>query len=170
MINNPFYPKLNNYFLHTGYLFVTPEPTIISTVLGSCVSVCLYDKKLEIGGMANIQLPYVKDKKKATSRYGNIAIPLLIRTFIKQGSNLKHMEAIILGGACNFAISSIDIGIKNISVIKKIILQNKINIASEDIGGKKGRKVIFNTQTNETVVMKVDRIRKGDWYPYKAKR
>jgi chemotaxis protein CheD len=39
-------------------------------------------------------------------------------------------------------------------------------IVSKDVGGQKGRKVIINTDMNQTVVVKVDKLRVGDWYPY----
>jgi chemotaxis protein CheD len=50
---------------------------------------------------------------------------------------------------------------------RKIFQQQGIMITSEDVGGGKGRKLIYNTGTNEAVVLKVDRLREEDWYPYR---
>ena len=46
----------------------------------------------------------------------------------------------------------------------------KIAIVSEDVGGRKGRKVVFNTNTNEIGVLKVEKLRVMDWYPYENTR
>ena len=60
-----------------------------------------------------------------------------------------------------------DIGPQNVQVARKILQQQGIPITSEDVGGGKGRKLIYNTGTNEAVVLKVDRLREEDWYPYR---
>jgi len=55
-------------------------------------------------------------------------------------------------------------------VTKKVLFKKKISIISEDIGGKMGRKAVFNTSTNSTAVIKVDSLRREDWYPYEKDR
>ena len=57
-----------NYFLEPGYMFVSVKPAAISTVLGSCVAVCLYDRKHKIGGMNQFQFPSIHKKELATAR------------------------------------------------------------------------------------------------------
>ena len=59
-----------------------------------------------------------------------------------------------------------DIGRENIEIARKILSKRKISIISKDVGGEKGRKVVFNTDTNEIAVLKVDSLRDDDWYPY----
>ena len=60
-----------------------------------------------------------------------------------------------------------DIGPQNVQMARKIFQQPGILITSEDVGGGKGRKHIYKTGTNEAVVLKVDRLREEDWYPYR---
>jgi chemotaxis protein CheD len=86
------------------------------------------------------------------------------------GSKKKHLEAQIFGGAHNREISPKDIGRGNITIARKILAREGIRIVSEDVGGEKGRKIVFDTQANEIAVLKVDKLRKGDWYPYKEVR
>ena len=163
-------PVVNNYYLEPGYIFVATNPTSISTVLGSCVSVCLYDRKRKTGGMNHYRLPCIREKNIATANYGNVAIITLIRMMIHDGSKLKHLEAQIFGGAYNPSVSKKDIGRENILIAKKTLARERIHITSEDVGGRKGRKIVFNTDTNEIVVLKVDRLRLSDWYPYENDR
>jgi chemotaxis protein CheD len=51
---------------------------------------------------------------------------------------------------------------------KRILERQGISVTSEDVGGTKGRKLIYNTETNEAVVLKVERLREEDWYPYRS--
>ena len=159
-----------NYLLEPGYIFVATKPTVISAVLGSCVAVCVYDKKRMVGGMSHFQVPYVQNKDRATARYGNVATFALIRMMIDDGSRVKHLEAQVFGGAYDREICPRNIGRENVMVARKILAKHRIRIISEDVGGQKGRKVVFHTHTNEIAVLKVDKLRKADWYPYESDR
>jgi len=163
-------PVKNDYFLQSGFIFVPAKSTDISTVLGSCVSVCLYDKKRKAGGMNHFQLPFIDEKPKATARYGNVATFALINMLLDDGSKIKNLEAQIFGGAFNPKISVYNIGRENIKTVRNILTKKRIRIVSEDIGGEKGRKIVFNTHSGEVAVLKVDNLRKGDWYPYESDR
>jgi chemotaxis protein CheD len=158
------------YFLKPGYVFVSVKPAVISAVVGSCVIVCLYDTKRKVGGMNNYQLPNINEQNKATARYGNVAIFALTDMMLKDGSQLKNLEAQIVGGAVNREFDTNKIGVMNVNIAKKILKKKKIRVVSEDIGGEKGRKVVFNTSTNELAILKVDTLRDSDWYPYKEER
>jgi chemotaxis protein CheD len=158
------------YFLKPGYILVANRPTIISTVLGSCVAVCIYDRKRRVGGMNHFQIPTVDAAEAPTARYGNVATLKLVEMMLDDGSAVKNMEAQIFGGACNPKMNSWDVGRQNIRVARRVLSGKGIRIVSEDVGGEKGRKIVFDTGANEVAVMKVDKIRKGDWHPYEDER
>lgn len=155
-----------NYYLKPGYIFVAAKPAAISAVLGSCVAVCIYDRKRMAGGMNHFRFPFVQDRRRATAGYGNAATFTLIRMMINDGSGIEHLEAQIYGGAYDQEFCSGDIGRENVMVVRKILAKYRIRIISEDVGGEKGRKVVFHTYTNEIAVLKVDKLRMSDWYPY----
>ena len=163
-------PVSKNYFLKPGFIYVSAKPTVISTVVGSCIVVCVFDRKQKIGGMNHFQYPVIRSSKQATARYGNVAVSALINLMINEGSKYEHLEAQILGGAYHPDISDKNVGFENIKIAKKVLSKKKIRIVSEDVGGEKGRKIIFNTNTNEIAVVKVDKVRQEDWYPYETKR
>lgn len=163
-------PVSANYFLKPGYILVANSATVISTVLGSCVSVCIYDRKRKVGGMNHFQLPLIDKSNAATARYGNVATVALIGMMMDDGCRLKHLESQIFGGAFNAQVSEVDIGKENIRMAQRILRKKGIPIVSEDVGGQKGRKIVFDTATNEVAVIKVDKLRKGDWHPYEDNR
>jgi chemotaxis protein CheD len=86
-------------FIHVGQIHVDSAPHAISTVLGSCVAVCLYDSTLGIGGMNHYLLPFWNGNGLQSPKFGNIAIPKLIESMMIKGSNPKTMQAKIFGGA-----------------------------------------------------------------------
>jgi chemotaxis protein CheD len=157
---------LYDYFLVPGYVYMSRESSLISTVVGSCVAVSLWDCEKALGGMANFLYPVVKDKSQAVVLYGNVAISSMIKLFIGEGSRPEHLTAQIFGGAVNPLGGCEEIGLENIRVAQKLLASKRIPVTSEDIGGTMGRKIVYNTLYNEAIVYKVNRLRKSDWYPY----
>ncbi len=147
------------YFLEPGYLLVATRPTLMGTVLGSCVAVCIYDRKRKVGGMNHFQLPSTTEPDKATAYYGNVATLALIRMMFDGGSKTEHLEAQIFGGAYNPKLCSKDTGRNNVEAARKVLAKKQIRVVSEDVGGEKWRKIVFNTHTNEIAVMRVNKIR-----------
>ncbi len=163
---------LQGYFLKPGFIFVSRKPTLISTVLGSCVSVCIRDNVREYGGMNHFLFPVTDDPTLATAQYGNVATNALIRFFLEGGSEAEHLEAQIFGGALlpDGAEEANEVSRENVMMAQFVLRKSGIRIVSEDTGGNKGRKIVYNSSTNHVMVIRVDRIRKGDWYPYQGRR
>lgn len=141
-------------FIHVGQIYVDVAPCAMSTVLGSCVAVCLYDTKLGIGGMNHYLLPLWDGNGLRSSKFGNISIPKLIETMQEEGSCLKTIKAKIFGGASINIFGSDDmmIGKKNILIAKEILKEYKIAVVAEDIGGEYGRKIKFNLECGRVLL------------------
>lgn len=158
------------YLIKPGYIYLPRDFTVISAVLGSCVAVCLYDNRRKIAGMNHFQYPRHEDGQAPTARYGDISTAALIKMIIDIGADKKHLEAQIFGGAHNQEISDQNIGRENYRVARSIISRRGLRIVSEDIGGERGRKIIFDTRNNEVAVLKTVQLRREDWYPYESDR
>jgi chemotaxis protein CheD len=139
------------HFLYPGALFLNAEPYLITTILGSCVAICLYDKVLRIGGMNHYMLPLWNGQGLASPRYGNIAIKKLLDNLESMGSSRANIKARVFGGAeiISTSISQFMIGDRNISIAKDILNEEKIQIVASSVGGRLGRKIIFDTYTGE---------------------
>jgi len=157
---------LSDYFLLPGYVYMSKDSSLISTVVGSCVAVSLWDYKKESGGMAHFLYPMIKDKSQAVVLYGNVAISCMIKLLIGEGSKLEHLTAQIFGGAINPLGGCERIGVENVRIAQKLLTSKHIPITSEDTGGTMGRKIVYNTLHNEAIVYKVNKLRQSDWYPY----
>lgn len=153
---------LKKYFLRPGYLFVSREPYLIYTVLGSCISICLWDNKRQMGGMNH----YIYGKtgsQKPSGKYGDAAIPHLIRMLTDLGSDPQNLKAHVVGGAQSLQLQSA-VGRNNVAIAEDLLAKYRIEILTLEIGGHIGRKIIFNTHNGELLIYKVNKIRESDWY------
>ena len=155
------------YHLQPGYIFTSLEPTLITTVVGSCVAVCLYDRRLGSGGMNHFLYAKPPRRGKNTPQFGKVALPALIRMMVSQGSRVEDMEAQLFGGASRNLSHPSSVARQNIKMARKILKKKGIPVVSEDIGGTKGRRVLFHTKTNEAIIMKTNKLRRGDFAPYR---
>src|SRR5882672_3688240 len=97
---------LTHHFLYQATLFVGRGPARIQTLLGSCVSVCLYDTVQNFGGINHYMLPVWTGDGLATPKYGNIAIEKLIEGMTSLGANKKNLVAKLFGGSDQFGNQS----------------------------------------------------------------
>lgn len=164
---NDDYIERINYLLEPGHIYVSLKPTLIMSVLGTCVSITLWDNRLHFGGMNYFLYPFTDDPKIACSKYGNVAISTLIKMMLEEGSKPKNIEAQILGGALPKGVKNLSVSEENIRIARKTLDEKGISVISEDIGGHRGRKVVFDTLTGNVAIMKVPKIRKADWFPEK---
>ncbi len=129
-----------------GEMEVAITPMIINTVLGSCIAVCLWNKKTGCGGMNHYMLPFAQNGKP-TLRHGDYAIKRLIeKVRAISGAEYEPVAKIFGGGNVVASITS-PIGAKNVVIAKKILRENSIRIVAEDTGGINPRKISFDTET-----------------------
>jgi chemotaxis protein CheD len=162
--------EVYRYHLEPGGMFTCGEPAMVSAVLGTCVAVCLHDRRLKIGGMNHFLYPKTKLFGPSTQQYADVSIPALIKMLRRQGSRLEDLEAQIFGGGeAPGLLGREKTGDRNVRMARRILKKNGIRVVSEDVGGIKGRRLIFHTGTNEALIMKTHRIRRGDYYPYRQR-
>jgi chemotaxis protein CheD len=143
--------ELKKYTVFAGQYVITSVPTLISTVLGSCVSVCLWDRQNKIGGMNHYLLPGTEIEELGNPNRGITSIPLLVRSMLNRNSKLENLEAKIFGG-CNSLYQVNDlykVGARNAETALKVLEHYKIPVAAQHVGGCYGRKIVFNTQTGK---------------------
>ena len=124
---------------------------MVKTILGSCVAICLWDPVSKIGGINHYMLPNWNGNDLASPKYGNIAIEKLIERMVQLGSRRDNIQAKIFGGGDLIAVdrSAMMIGERNIRVARIILEEKKIPIIASSTGGRKGRKILFFTDSGE---------------------
>ena len=151
--------KNNNilkHFLFPGTLFADPNDYEISTVLGSCVAVCLWDSIARKGGINHFMLPLWNGEGLATPKYGNIAIEKLLSRVLAIGCRKEKLVAKVFGGAnvMNTGNEVFMIGERNIILAFELLEEYRIPVVASDVGGGVGRKIIMNSATGVVLVAK----------------
>lgn len=124
---------------------------IITVGLGSCIGIALYDRTKALGGLAHIMLPDSTQFNNITNplKFADLAIPLLIEQLERLGASKRNLKAKIAGGASMFNFSDksmiMDIGNRNGIAVKNTLDKYSIPVIAEDVGGNKGRTMIFDT-------------------------
>jgi chemotaxis protein CheD len=144
--------------IHIGGVHASRAPILLDTVLGSCISACLYDPVSGIGGMNHFMLPEGADPGNPTStRYGVNAMELLISEIMKLGGTRKRIQAKVFGGGHVLKIRESLDGIpqQNIEFAHRFLQAEQIPVMCEDIGGYQARRVLFNTQNARVYLKKL---------------
>lgn len=149
---------LAKHYLYPGTLFVHRRPHLVTTVLGSCVSVCLWNQTAGFGGINHYLLPLWNGEGLPTPKYGNIAIEKLVEKVKNLSAPGDKLIAKVFGGASMWEKTEglLAIGQRNIEFAIESLEQHKIPIISSDLGGYHGRKLIFNSGDG-TVLMRRQR-------------
>jgi chemotaxis protein CheD len=148
-----------------GEYYVTKYDEIITTVLGSCISACIHDLSAGVGGMNHFMLPISKsggwkgadNPLTEANRYGNFAMEHMINELLKQGATRENLEVKIFGGG-QIISKLTQIGEKNIEFIHLYIQNERLRLASEDVGGVLARKVVYYPTTGRVRVKKLKQL------------
>jgi chemotaxis protein CheD len=136
-------------YLEPGGLVASARPMEITTILGSCVSVCLWDEQQRVGGINHFLLPSAPQGQSASARHGDAAIPMLLRELERLGSQRQHVRAKVFGGGLMVAPprpgTGPGLGQRNAELARRLLAELRIPVVAEDLGGTAGRKLRFHT-------------------------
>jgi chemotaxis protein CheD len=132
-------------YLHGGQVAVAAQPTAITTVLGSCVAVCLYDPVARVGGMNHFLLPHHVERERSP-RFGTVAVPQLLEGLLGAGAHHGHVKAKVFGGSSVLsAFRHRNLGDENAELALRLLADAGVEVVERDLGGQRGRKLIFHT-------------------------
>jgi chemotaxis protein CheD len=125
----------------------------ISTLLGSCVSTCLWDPVRKVGGMNHFMLP---DGAGDSGRYGSYAMELLINEMMKKGATRLTMEAKVFGGGAVISgMNTINVGERNTAFVLDYLKTERIPVVSRDVLDVYPRKVCFLPASGKAMVKRL---------------
>jgi len=140
--------SLQQAYLHAGHMVISREPCRVTTVLGSCVAVGVWDPESGVGGVNHFLLPHGSEPD--SPRFGTGAVRTLIREVVAAGARRRNLQAKLFGGACVLRAfkgvgTGTHLGQKNVEVARQILRDEGIPVTAEDVEGDRGRKLIFQT-------------------------
>ena len=138
-----------------GEYFVASDDLMIMTVLGSCISACIWDTRARAGGMNHFMLPD-GDSADGGGRYGSYAMELLINQMLKVGARRETMQAKVFGGAQVMAgFTSMNVGERNTKFVMDYLATERIPVVSQDVLDIHPRKVCFFPVTCKALVKRL---------------
>ncbi len=162
----PGFAHVNRYFdrlldhvvvkILPGEYYVTTQGEAVVTVLGSCVSACIRDRRSGIGGMNHFMLPESFPGEVATAngrgeRYGNIAMEQLVNSVLKAGGDRRELEVKVFGGGRVLAQMT-DVGKRNIEFVRHYLKADNLAVTAEDLGDIYPRHVQYFPATGKVRV------------------
>jgi chemotaxis protein CheD len=146
----------DDFYLLPGQLAAFAAPTAIATVLGSCVSVCLWARRQAVGGMNHFMLPHWTGPEEVSPRFARVAVALLLDRMGRLGCAPTGLEARLVGGARLLpAVSGagVHLGERNVAEARRLLSEAGVPITMADTGGDKARRVVFHTDTGTVQVL-----------------
>jgi len=138
-----------------GEYYVSNEDIVVMTVLGSCISACIWDGKARTGGMNHFMLPDGANGD-SSGRYGSYAMELLINEMLKLGARRETMQAKIFGGAQVMAgFTTMNVGERNTQFVLDYLATERIPVVSQDVLDIHPRKVCFFPVSGKALVKRL---------------
>ncbi len=139
---------------------VFESPTAVHTVLGSCVAVTLHCPVRKIGGLFHALLPRASDyprddPARNAYKYVDSAIHAVLGSLDRLGVRRQGLEAKVFGGSCGTMDDGIGVGRRNAEMAFETLERNRMHVKAADVGGSRGRKILFMTHTGDVYVKKL---------------
>jgi chemotaxis protein CheD len=151
--------KYIDIFLMPGDCFVGDEQYRVRTLVGSCVSVTLWHRRLRVGAMSHFLLPGSSRRRDqaGAGTYGVDAMDYLLAELARRGVPLAQCEGKLFGGGAMFPrhARGNDIGLQNGDCARALLHQHGIRIVSESLFGEGHRQLIFTIRTGEVLSRQV---------------
>jgi len=139
-----------------GQYHAAADDIVIVTVLGSCVSACLWDPLRRIGGMNHFMLPGAGD----SGRMGIYAMELLINRLLKLGADRSRLQAKVFGGASVLqGMDALNVGTQNGTFALQFLAEEGIPVVSQDLYDVCPRKVYFFAASGKVLVKRLGMMR-----------
>ena len=146
-----------------GEIFVTRHDEFITTIVGSCIAVCIRDPVLRVGGMSLFMLPMQTGQERGDSRpdagglalrYGRSELERLINEVIKLGANRTRLKAKMFGGGRNIS-GMTDAAAKTIAYVRQFLRQHGLPLVEEKLGDSHPRRVMYFPNSGTALVKRL---------------
>jgi chemotaxis protein CheD len=143
------------HYVTPGNLFAASEPSRVTTVVGSCVAICLWDPSTGVGGINHYLLPRCPDPSQSSGRFGDTAFQILVDRLVELGAARRSLQARLVGGAClisAFRDRDSHLGRQNVDLGLMLLRDAGIRLVQQETGGGQGRKIVFCTADGNAVI------------------
>jgi chemotaxis protein CheD len=155
--------ELAAVYLQPGEVYLARKPTMIRTILGSCVGVTFWSSRLGCGALCHALLPRCPKSLRSGLaladgyRFVDFSIRDLARQFDKLGVLRGEVEVKLFGGSDVLPINGgvtrpATVGRQNCDVAVEVVEAEGLRLAASSLGGRRGRHIQFDTRTGEVLL------------------
>lgn len=151
-------------YLKPGELYFTVNPSIVSTVLGSCISITMYNAEHHTSAICHALLPE-EIIPGDPYRYVDSSITAMLRQFNRHSISREEIQVKLFGGSDILPpgtneYRTMTVGQQNILRARQCIKQEGLNLIASDVGGTSGRKILFHTHSGEVYLQRLRSIKR----------
>jgi chemotaxis protein CheD len=129
---------------------------LVSLGLGSCIGLALVDRRTGVAGLAHVVLPASEGHSAGQNKlkFADHAVPELVHRVVRLGARKPKLEAVLVGGASMFAVSSgtLEVGQRNEAAVREQLKALRIPVIAAETGGKRGRTIRVRVDSMEVTV------------------
>jgi chemotaxis protein CheD len=154
-------------YLKSEEMAFCASPTVVNTVLGSCVSITMHHPRSGLGAICHAFMPQCPQKRTCRQEdrasclkkytYVDCVIPRMMNRFRQYGYNLAELEIKVFGGANSNRDESVATGVGHLNILEamKVIDSQSLWPKAADVGGRQGRKIRFFSHTGEVLLKRL---------------
>jgi chemotaxis protein CheD len=153
-------------YLKAGEIVISQDPSVVLTVLGSCLSVTMFHRRSGIGAICHSLLPQCAEAARCSrecsepGKYVECSVRTLVKRFHQIGISSRELEVKVFGGADMFGPKSplqgmISVGKQNVAIALQVMEKEGLSILSMDVGGIQGRKLFFHTHAGDVFLKRL---------------
>ena len=159
-------PEFKVRYLKPGEIFLATEPSLVTTVLGSCISITMHHRASRLSVICHAAMPssnQARNRKKLEDfLYVDSCLTWMIGQYSEKQIKPRDIEVKMFGGSSMFTDHGplrpdTNVGRKNIDTALDILRRNGFTLAAWNVGGSQGRKLINNTATGEILTKFITR-------------
>ena len=153
---------MSEIFLLPGEFYFGNEYKTIKTLLGSCVAITMWSKRLQLGGMCHYKLPrrLTSPSTRLDGNYGEEALLLFMQNMSRFVLKPEDMVVGVFGAGnmfdYKFKSDEKSIGVQNIRLAHQLLNKLGFSITHESLGGSVSRKIAFDTVRGTVKVQSLD--------------
>ena len=140
-----------------GEYYVTDKPDeVLTTVLGSCIAVCMRNPRTGFGGMNHFLLPSDggPTRNGFSLRYGTYSIERLINALLSRGGDREILEVKVFGGA-NVLKGMVQIGSRNAEFVEDYLKQEGLTVSARHLGGEIARRIRYYPKSGRVMMGRI---------------
>lgn len=133
------------------------DSLLVTSGLGSCVAVAVYDADESVGGLLHAMLPEADGPVDNPAKYVDSGLDEMLSAMVRLGASPGNLTAKLAGGSAMLDLSIGDgVGARNVAAAERALADADVDLLASETGGDSGRSVSFSPTSGDVTIDRVD--------------